>query len=93
MKTFYYDLGNGITAEHSQMENGIHVATIFEDGYYSCGCTRATAFEAQKYIAEQTEFVETCLAKTCTKDMVYCPGYYCQDSTLCTGQCTTKKRE
>lgn len=40
-----------------------------------------------------TEFVETCLAKVFAKDMVYCPGYYCQDSTLCTGQCTTNKRE
>ena len=56
MKTFHYNLTDKITAEHTQLENGIHVVTIQEDGYYVCGCTRATAFEAQKYISEQEKY-------------------------------------
>lgn len=56
MKTFHYNLTDKITAEHTQLENGVHAVTLFEDGYFICGCIRATANEAQKYIAEQEKY-------------------------------------
>ena len=40
-----------------------------------------------------TEFVEACLAQLFAKeDMVRCPGYYCHDGALCTGQCSRKRK-
>ena len=46
-----------------------------------------------------TEFVEACLAQLFAKEevkmdgMVRCPGYYCRDGALCTGQCTNNKKK